>query len=127
MEQVIATVMYNGQFWIILIERISDTGAISCAKHTFGPEPTFNDLANFYDNIFPFLRFYPTDALYRVKKKYSKRELDRMENKSMQIFKEAQREYLSEKKKEKRKLKALSEKEAYMQKQIKKKHKKSGK
>lgn len=122
MEQVIATEMYNGQYWIIIIERIDSDGRISIAKYTFGPEPTFNDLVYFYDNIYPYLRFHPTDELYRVKKKYKVKELNRMENKSFNIYNAAQKIYLESKKIEKRKLK-----EKYKQKQRKKKIKKRGK
>jgi len=49
MEQIISTVMFDGQFWIILIEEISESGEVSLAKYIFGSEPTFNDILKFYD------------------------------------------------------------------------------
>lgn len=127
MEQVISTIMFNGQFWIILIEKISRTGSISIGKYTFGAEPTFGDITDFYDCKFQFLKFYPSDSLYRVKKKYSKKELDRMENKSLSIFKESQKKYLEERKGCLKQREIQEQQEKYKQKCEKKKLKKKGK
>jgi hypothetical protein len=127
MEQVISTIMYNGQFWIILVEKISKTGCISIAKYTFGSEPTFNDIIDFYDNVYPYLNLHHSDYMYRPKKKYSTKELGRMENRSHQIFKESQKIYLEEKKRNKKQRREILEQEKFILKCKKKKQKKRGK
>lgn len=126
MEQVIATVLFDGQFWIILVEKIDDEGRIKTAKHRFGPEPTINDLAYFYDNIYPFLRFHESDRMYRPRKKYSDRELKRMESKSLAIYQEAQKAYLQEKKQAQREKRDILKTERYRLKCEKRKKKKKG-
>lgn len=126
MEQVISTVMFDGQFWIVLVEKIDNEGRIRTARHIFGAEPTFNDLAHFYDSIYPFLRFHKSDSVYRPKKKYSRKELERMENKSLSIFKESQKAYLEEKKKVQREKRDILKEEKYELRCEKRKKKKKG-
>jgi len=47
MEESIGTVLFNGQFWIFLLEKINHNNELFVGKYTFGSEPTNNDLIDF--------------------------------------------------------------------------------
>ena len=127
MEQVITTEMFNGQYWVIIVERIKSDGKIFTAKHTLGSEATFGDLVNFYNNIYPNLVFLETNEVYRFKKNFKHKELKRMENRSFDIYLQAQKIFLENRKQRKREIKAQEGRVKFQIRQEKKKKKKRGK
>ena len=60
-SQTIATICHDGQFWIALVERLSD-GRIEIARHVFGPEPSNAELLAWAGEGFANLRFVPAEA-----------------------------------------------------------------
>lgn len=126
MEQVISTILFNGRFWIAFIEKYEEDGTISVGKYIFGPEPDNNDIYDFYLNKYQTIRFYKCDSNFRIKKKYSKEEIVRKTSKSLELFKEEQKKYLSAKKIEMNRKRKKSETEKYCLSLLKKKEKRRG-
>ncbi len=60
-SQTIATICHDGQFWIALVERLSDD-RIEVARHVFGPEPSNAELLAWAGQGFADLRFVPAEA-----------------------------------------------------------------
>jgi len=56
MEELVGTVLFNGQFWIFILEKTNQNNELFVGKYTFGPEPTNNDLLKFYLYILPYLQ-----------------------------------------------------------------------
>ncbi|WP_020611314.1 YjdF family protein [Sediminispirochaeta bajacaliforniensis] len=100
MDTVVSTIFFNGQFWVALVEKRGEDGTLSVAKHTFGPEPTNNDILDFYFNSYLYLRFYACQRIVRAKKRLSGKEEKRSLKKSLDVHKEEQREVLLARKKE---------------------------
>lgn len=124
--ETISTVYHDGQFWVASIERIDDSGSIEIAKHTFGPEPSANDLREFYLNIYSRMRFYPSAESVRVKRRRSVRETERISKKSRDILKDIQSIRLTELKAESKRKAVLGESERFRLKRLKKKVKRKG-
>ena len=96
---VVTTVLFDGQFWVALIEIIADDGSISIGKYIFGPEPTNNDLLDFYNSKLALVQCYKSKQHLRIKKKRTIKEEHRITSKSREIFKELQSIHSHEKKK----------------------------
>ncbi|MBN2444164.1 MAG: DUF2992 family protein [Spirochaetales bacterium] len=126
MARVISTIMYNGQFWIALVEKYEDDGTLLVAKYTFGPEPTNTDLIDFYLNKYHLLQFHICDSRHRIKKEFSHKESERNTKKSFQVFSEEQKKFLRMKQKERQIKKNIEQKEKYQLKSKKRKEKKRG-
>ncbi len=126
MSQVVSTILYNGQFWIALVEKYEDDGSLYIGKHTFGPEPNNSDILDFYRDRYERLKFYPVDIPVRIKKQYSRKELERNRGKSFAGFKAEQKKYLMEKKRDRKILEKESQEEKYRKKAVRKKEKKRG-
>ncbi len=126
MTQTISTILFNGQFWIALIERLSEDGSIQVARYVFGPEPTNNDLFDFYLNRYSRLKFHSTEEKIRVKKSYSHKQLERGISKSTTRFADEQKKYLQASKRNAKAEALVLAEEKYRQKQEKRKQKKRG-
>jgi len=123
---VITTVLFDGQFWIALIEKIDVDGTIIIGKYVFGPEPRNNDLIAFYLEKYPYIQCYKSNNSIRVKIKRSIKEEKRITSKSKESYKQLQSMCLKEKDIVKRSEDKNDEKEKYVIKQIKKKEKHKG-
>ena len=126
MSESIGTVLFNGQFWIFLLEATNESNELFIGKHTFGSEPTNNDLLHFYLNTLPYLQTYKSEIQIRIKIKKCRKEQDRMTSKSKDIYKELQKKNLDELKKEKRIVERNNEREKYLMKKLKMKEKHKG-
>ena len=123
---VITTVLFDGQFWIALIEKIDIEGNISVGKYTFGPEPKNNDLIFFYLEKYSDIRCYKSLINIRVKKNRTVKEENRITSKSKESYKKLQSMYLHEKKAINKVEDKNREKAKYQIKQVKKKEKHKG-
>ena len=114
MDQTVSIVLFDGQFWITIIEKTDQDGIISIGRHVFGAsEPTNNELLNFY-----LIECYKITCLrstikVRVKAKKQIKEQLRITNKSKDTFKQLQKESLIVKIKIKKKQVAGELKELY--------------
>lgn len=126
MEEVVSTVYYNGQFWVVLVEKIGGDGSLKVGKYTFGPEPTNAELIHFYQNIYPYLPLYETDEKIRFKKRRSVEEQGRCTKKSLDIYNACRSEIRDERKKQKKQRDRLQQEELYKIKCLKRKDKKRG-
>ena len=126
MSQVISTILFNGQFWVALIERYEDDRTLFIGKYTFGAEPTNTDLMDFYLNKYQRVKFFKSDEKVRIKKNYSQKELGRNCKKSYENYKIEQKKYLVKKKTLSREKRKESKQEKFLEKAKKKKEKKRG-
>ena len=126
MEQVVTTIFFNGQFWVALIERIGEDGALEVGKHTFGPEPGQPELIHFYQNLYPFIPLYRTDSRVRIKERRKPSEQERCTGKSLQIYKEQHKAALEHRKSERKQRRQREEEEKYRLKCEKRKKKRRG-
>ena len=126
MEHVSTTIFFNGQFWIAVSEKTDSQGCLSVGKYTFGPEPSAAQLLDFYMNRYEQIRFFKTDGFRRIKISRADKEVKRSLNKSLDLFKQQQKEFLSERVSDRRKADKVLEREKYLQKQRKRKEKKRG-
>jgi hypothetical protein len=126
MEQVVTTIFFNGQFWVALIERIGADGTLEVGKHTFGPEPGQPELIHFYQNIYPFIPLYHSDARVRIKARRKLAEQERCTSKSLLIYKEQHKAALDLKKKDRKQRRQREEEERYRLKCEKRKKKRRG-
>jgi len=126
MAQVISTILFNGQFWIALIEKYEEDGSLFIGKYTFGPEPNNTDLIDFYQNKYQSIRFYQSEKKVRIKSKYSEKELKRNIKKSFAEFKAEQKKYLLKRKQKHSRNNKESKNERFLKKIEKKKDKKRG-
>lgn len=124
--ETISAVYHDGQFWVASIERIDDSGYIEIAKHTFGAEPTANDLLDFYLYTYSSLRFYASAERVRIKKRRSVRETERISKRSRDILKEIQSIRLMELKAEGKRKAESDESERFRLRRMKKKERKKG-
>ncbi len=126
MEESIGTVLFNGQFWIFLLEKIDHNNELFIGKYTFGSEPTNNDLLDFYLYSLPFLQVYKSEIIIRQKVKKCIKEQERITSKAKNIYKELQKKNMEEQKKEMIILGKKNEKEKYLLRIEKKKEKHKG-
>ena len=126
MGHVISTVMFDGQFWILLVEKYDDDGSLRIGKHTFGPEPTYNDIRQFFMDSYHLMRFHSCETNHRVRRKHTMKESDRNTKKSFTAYADAQKEYLMEKKSADRIEERKTKDELYELKRRKRKEKKRG-
>ena len=126
MGHVVSTIMFDGQFWILLVEKYQDDGSLLIGKHTFGPEPTHNDIRAFFMDSYHRMQFHPCDTDYRIRSFHSRKETERNTKKSFEAFADAQKTRLLEKKSERKILRQLAKDEKYELMQLKKKKKKRG-
>ncbi|MDC7125080.1 MAG: DUF2992 family protein [Spirochaetales bacterium] len=126
MKQTVSTILFNGQFWIALVERYEDDGSISVGKYTFGPEPTNTDLLNFYLHVVCHIRLHKTESKVRLKKRYTQKETERKTRKSFEEFSIQQKEFLKNKKSIKAKETRQKDLDNYNKKRLKKKEKRKG-
>ena len=123
---VVSTVLFDGQFWIAIIEKTDGDGRLFIGKHRFGSEPTNGDLIAFYSDAFASIRCLRSDAKVRVKPRRSAREEERISNKAKEIYKNLRSEHLRARKSERNRAKKMSEGEKYSLRREKKKEKKRG-
>ncbi len=126
MEQSCTTVCFDGQFWIALVEKFDVDGNLSVGKYTFGAEPTNNDLLSFMLDRYALVPVYPSDVRVRVRARKSIREQERSTGKAKLAFKESQRAYFMETKKENAVLRENDAARHYGIRQEKKKEKRKG-
>ena len=126
MNEVVTTVLFDGQFWIALIEKIDAQGRISIGKYVFGAEPTNTDLLAFYQNRYSFIQTAESNVKIRVTKKKKIQEENRSTNKSREAYKEIQQARCTERKIYKRQHIQAIKDEAYRKRQMKKKDKHKG-
>ncbi|HPE90271.1 MAG TPA: DUF2992 family protein [Spirochaetia bacterium] len=124
--EVVSTVLFDGQFWVAVIEKIGEDGTHRIGKHTFGPEPTNNDLLRFYLETYMSVRCLAGDGPVRLKRRRSGNEQGRLASKSMEAFQRLNSAYLSERKALRRIEAAVEEEERYRQKREKNKKKRRG-
>ncbi len=125
METVKTTVMYDGQFWIALVEKISPD-SIMTARYVFGPEPGNAELLRFYLTDYDNLRFLKGSHDFRLKQRYSPKEEKRMGNKSQAVYKAALEEQMKLLKKQKSETHRIRANEQYQLNRQKKKRRKRG-
>ena len=126
MEQVVTTIFFNGQFWVALIERIGDDGALEVGKYSFGPEPGFPELIHFYQNIYPFISLYRTEEHVRIKDRRKPEEQARCTSKSLLIYREQHKVAMGARKRDRKQRQIMEEKEKFRLKQEKRKKKRRG-
>jgi hypothetical protein len=126
MDRIVSTVFFDGRFWIALIERTGPDGAVSVGRHTFGPEPTNNDLIAFYLNTAHLVPTYKSDALVRPKKAKPAKAQERGARKSFAAFKEIQKASLTATQKASRSKTEAAKDELHRKKVEKRKQKKRG-
>ncbi len=124
--EVVSTVIFDGQFWVAVIEKIGEDGTHRIGKHTFGPEPTNNDLLHFYLETYPSVRCLAGDGPVRLKGRRSGNEQGRLVSKSMEAFGRLNSAYLSERKALRRAEAAVEERDRYERKRQRKKEKRRG-
>jgi hypothetical protein len=123
---VVTTILFDGQFWIALVEKIAADGSISVGKFIFGPEPTNNDLLDFYHSKLALVQCHKSEQPVRIKKKRSIKEEHRITSKSREIFKELQSAYSHEKRKLDTTERQRGKTEKYSNRKMKKKEKHKG-
>ncbi|MBN2526437.1 MAG: DUF2992 family protein [Deltaproteobacteria bacterium] len=127
MESGITTIFFDGQYWIAMAEKNMVDGTHLLAKHTFGPDPTWNDIQHYYINIYPRLAFrQTTNADVPLKKKWKHTDANKNITRSQQAYSAAQEACLQQKKKQRKQQRDLSKQEKYNQKQERKKEKRRG-
>jgi hypothetical protein len=126
MEQSCTTVCFDGQFWMALVEKADADGNLSVGKYTFGAEPTNNDLLSFMLDRYALVPVYPSDVRVRVRARKSIREQERSTGKAKLAFKESQRAYFMEKKKDASLRRESDARRRYGIRQEKKKEKRRG-
>jgi hypothetical protein len=126
MDQVITTILYDGQFWIALIEKVDPTGIIKIGKYTFGSEPSNNDLRYFYLYLYSSIECLKSTIHIRIKNKRTIEEQNRSTTKAKEAYKQLQTIQLKEKKRESKEERELEEQEKYLKKQEKRKEKHNG-
>jgi len=126
MEESVGTVLFNGQFWIFLLERINANNELYVGKYTFGSEPTNNDLLVFYLTTLPYLNVYKSCITVRTKVKKCIKEQERITSKAKNIYKELQKKSLDEKNKGIKELEKINDQEKYLLKKMKAKEKHKG-
>ena len=94
MERVVSNIIFNGQFWIALIEKYQEDGSLLIGRYTFGPEPANNHLLDFYLNKYHRLKFYQCEPGYKVKKEYSVKDAGKNTGKALESFKSEQKNIL---------------------------------
>jgi Protein of unknown function (DUF2992) len=126
MEESVGTVLFNGQFWIFLLERINANKELYVGKYIFGSEPTNNDLLVFYLTTLPYLKVYKSSITVRTKVKKCIKEQERITSKAKNIYKELQKKNLDEKNKGIKELEKINDQEKYLLKKLKAKEKHKG-
>jgi len=126
MNESIGTVLFDGQFWAFILEIIDQENNLHIGKYTFGPEPTNNDLLDFYLNKLVLIQTYKSSLQIRVKKQKSLCEQIRTTSKSKTVFKKIQKDYFDQKKIENNKLVKIIEEEKYVLRRNKRKEKHKG-
>jgi len=126
MEELVGTVLFNGQFWIFILEKTNQNNELFVGKYTFGPEPTNNDLLKFYLYILPYLQVYKSEIKIRYKVKKCVKEQERITSKAKNIYKELQKNNIEEQKKVLIKVEKCNENEKYLIKKMKSKEKHKG-
>jgi len=126
MEEVVTTVMFDGQFWIALVEKTDATGMVSVGKHTFGPEPSNPDLLAFMRDAYGEVPVYPGNSFVRVKARKSAGEQERSTGKAKAMYGELHRAALEERKKDAIVRREADKAECFALKQEKKKEKRRG-
>ncbi|MCP5515515.1 MAG: DUF2992 family protein [Spirochaetales bacterium] len=126
MERVVSNIIFNGQFWIALIEKYQEDGSLLVGRYTFGPEPANNHLLDFYLNKYHKLKFYQCEPGYKVKKEYYGKDSGKNTGKALESFKREQKKYLLEKKKIRKIEKKAADEDKYIMKREKKIQKRRG-
>jgi len=127
MESGITTIYFDGQYWVALAEQFPENGTHLIARFTFGPDPSYNDMLDFYIRVYPQLKFREcTDSQLRIKPKRLLRDVRRNTTKAQLAFGEAQKKYLEEKKQNRTKKRKETQQERFNKKQYRKKQKHRG-
>ena len=124
--EVTGTVYFDGRFWKIIIEKIEGPGEIQLATHTFGSEPTNQDILAFYLYRYQDLVFRKTPARVRIRKNRRPAEQGRTTSKSLELIKELRKPEKKERTAAGRVLREVREAEKYRQRVLKKREKRKG-
>ena len=122
----VTTVFFDGRFWIALVERIGPDGKKLMGKHTFGPEPSNNDLLDFYLYVRHLIPLLESARTVRVPKRVTAVEQGRITKKSLGEFHALQTARLKEEKGERVREHRRLEEDIFELKQEKRKRKKRG-
>ncbi|QQO10251.1 DUF2992 family protein [Breznakiella homolactica] len=126
MEETRCTILFDGQFWIALVEKTGGDGTVSVGKYTFGSEPANTEVREFLLYRLASVRTFPSPVAVRIKTDRSRAEQDRTTRKSRDIYKDLQKEYFAEKKKQLTRDDAADRAEKFRLKKEKKKQKRRG-
>lgn len=98
METTATTVMFDGQFWIAIIEKTKEDGTLCVGRHVFGAEPSNPELVAFM--LDSYSRVPVRESLERVRVKRAKkgREEARVTGKALRAFSQIQSARLLERK-----------------------------
>ncbi|HPS43653.1 MAG TPA: DUF2992 family protein [Treponemataceae bacterium] len=126
MERVVTTVMFDGQFWIALIEKIGPDGILSVGKYVFGAEPSNPELVEFMLRAYGDVPARRSETLVRPRAKDKPAALSRVTGKAKAMYAELQKTYLASRAGEKRLVREADEREKYLQKRERRKERKRG-
>lgn len=121
-----ATVFFNGQFWIALVQRTDEDGTRALGKFVFGPEPSNTDLLDFYLTKLSDVELLPDGQEDKPIRNKPFQAGERAIKKSYIEFKALQKKRLSERKTERRFAERRDEEERYLEKREKRKKKRRG-
>ena len=131
------TIYHDGSLWIGLFVR-EEEGQVYAARHVFGPEPGGAEILDFLTYRYDTLRFIPVDSgeiadlmprragFKKSLKQARKEQAAPPEGRARQAFREAQKNFLQEKKGARREQARRDVREEYRRKQERKKQKRRG-
>jgi len=126
MERVVTTVMFDGQFWIAIIEKIGPDGILSVGKHVFGAEPSNPELVEFMLGAYGDVPARRSETLVRPRAKDKPAAVARVTAKAKTAYAELQKAYLASRAGERRLVREADEREKYLLKRERRKERKRG-
>jgi hypothetical protein len=126
MEEVVTTVLFDGQFWIAIIEKINEDGGLSVGKHTFGSEPSNPELLAFMRDRYVLVPAFKSAERVRVKAGKSREEQERSTGKAKALYAELRSKELVAEKRSRAALKAVDDELKFALAREKKKKKRRG-
>lgn len=126
MAAVVTTVMFDGQFWIALVEKTDGDGVLSVGRHVFGAEPTNQDLLAFMRDDYAIVPAYRSECRVRVKARKTRAEEARSTSKAKLAYAELRSAELAGRKKAARVRREAGVREKYELRLERKKEKRRG-
>lgn len=126
MDAVVTTVMFDGQFWIALVEKTDAEGFLSVGRYVFGAEPTNTDLLAFMRDGYALVPVYRSECRVRVKARKSRAEEARSTCKAKVAYAALRSAELGERKQAARVRREADEREKYELRVERKKEKRRG-